>query len=512
MFSKMHCIYLRGIEGQEVTVEADVSDGLPGYNLVGYLASEVREGGDRVRTAIRNLNLKLPPKRITINLSPAGFRKEGTGFDLAIGAAVLAGYGCFPAGRLKNSVLLGELGLDGSMKGVSGALAIAAFAKERGYESLFLPEENVREASVIQGLRLIAVKSLRHFADMMTGKAPVAANQETCVRDLDKMNCYDVDFFFFFGQLLLRKAAETAAAGMHNMLMIGPAGTGKTMVARRMPTIMPAMDLEECIEISKIYSVSRLLSDQEPLILKRPFRNPHHTVSPQALAGGGGRPRPGEISLASGGILFLDELPEMGREALETLRQPLEERCVTITRLQGAVTYPANFQLVAAMNPCPCGHFPDRSRCSCTPAQIRKYLGRISGPLLDRIDICVEAAPVSYDEIRVNKGGESSASIRSRVERARKLQARRFRGLGIRCNAEMTGAMIRRFCVLDTESERLLEEVYQKKGMSARTYDRILKVARTIADLENEERIRCAHLYEALSFVSAKEQFWGRQE
>lgn len=509
MFSRTHCIYLRGMEGKEVSVEADVSDGLPSYNLVGYLASEVREGGDRVRTAIRNLGMGLLPKKITVNLSPADFRKEGTGFDLAIAAAVLAGYGRLPEEPLRQAVLLGELGLDGSLKGIPGVLAIAAFARERGYEKVFLPEENLREALVIQGLSFIGVKSLSHFVGMMTGKIPAKPVKDwSGGKNPRGLNSYEVDFSEVNGQRLLRKAAEVAAAGRHNMLLIGPAGTGKTMVAKRMPTIMPGMTMEESIEISKIYSISRLLSDEEPLILKRPFRSPHHTISPQALAGGGSRPRPGEISLATGGILFLDELPEMKRETLEVLRQPLEERKVTITRVQGAVSYPANFQLVAAMNPCPCGHYPDRSRCFCTQGQIRKYLGRISGPLLDRIDICVEAAPVAYQEMRQSEPNEDSASIRSRVEQARKIQEDRFRRLGIRCNGEMSGAHIRKFCTLEREAEEFLREVYQQMGLSVRMHDKILKVARTAADLEERDRISYGNLCEAVSYVRAKEQFW----
>ena len=346
------------MEGKNVTVEADVSDGLPGLILVGYLSSEVREGGDRVRTAIKNLGLSLPPKKITVNLSPADFRKEGTGFDLAIAAAILSSYGGFQAKDLEDAVFFGELGLDGTVRGIPGVMALTAQARESGFRRVFLPAENVKEASFIGGISLYGVWDLKHLVDMLSGKQSMRPEPPVNMKELqDTMNRYDVDFAELSGQPLLRRAAEVAAAGKHNLLVVGPAGAGKTMLARRMPTIMPGMDVAESIEISKIYSVSGLLTEKEPLVKIRPFRAPHHTVSVQALTGGGRRPKPGEISLATGGILFLDELPEFSRAALETLRQPLEDREVTVSRVEATVTYPANFQLVAAMNPCPCGHF-----------------------------------------------------------------------------------------------------------------------------------------------------------
>ena len=510
LFSKINSIYLRGMEGKNVTVEADVSDGLPGLILVGYLASEVREGGDRVRTAIKNLGLSLPPKKITINLSPADFRKEGTGFDLAIAVSILSAYGGFRAKDLEDAVLFGELGLDGTVRGIPGVMALTDQARESGFKRVFLPVENVKEASVIGGMELYGIRDLRHLLAVLSGKLPMQAEPTINMDELqNSMNRYEVDFSELSGQPLLRRAAEVAAAGKHNLLIVGPAGAGKTMLAKRMPTIMPGLDIAESIEISKIYSVSHLLTDKEPLIRIRPFRAPHHTVSVQALTGGGRRPKPGEISLATGGILFLDEFPEFSRAALETLRQPLEEREVTVSRVEASVTYPANFQLVAAMNPCPCGHFPDRSRCRCTDGQITRYLQKVSGPMLDRIDICVEAAPITYGDIKSSGNNESSREIRARVEQARKIQRERFAGENVRCNGEMSGRHIRKFCGLGREEEKFMEEIFEKLALSARMHDRILKVARTTADLAEEEKIRLADLCEAVSYVKSRDKFWG---
>ncbi len=510
MFAKINCMYLQGLYGCPVSVEADVSDGLPGYALVGYLASEVREAQDRVRTAIRNLGFSLPPKKITINLSPADIRKEGTGFDLAIAAAVLTAYGILEEKRMQGAVFMGELGLDGRVKGIPGVLAMAEAAKSLGFSRIFLSGENVREAAAIEGIGLVEVSDLKSMVDMLAGGAPIreyVRGREKTTEEADI--AYEEDFSEINGQPLLRRAAEVAVCGMHNLLLIGPAGSGKTMIARRMPTIMPALEPKERIEISKIYSVGHLLSNKEPLVRKRPFRAPHHTISPQALAGGGSRPKPGEISLATGGILFLDELPEMGRTAMETLRQPLEERKVTISRVQGSFCYPAGFQLVAAMNPCRCGYYPDLGRCHCTPSDRKRYLGRISRPLLDRIDICAEAAPVTYSEVAGSEKNESSAAIRARVETARRRQRERFCGLGILCNGEMRGSHVRSFCRLGYTESHFMREVFDELQLSARMYDRVLKVARTAADLEGKEEIGIRHLSEAVSYVRVREKYWG---
>ena len=461
MFGKVNSIYLQGMWGTQVSVEADVSGGLPGWSFVGYLASEVREAQDRVRTAIRNLGVELPPKKVTINLSPADLRKEGTGFDLAIAAAILTAYGIIPAPE-ETWLFLGELGLDGRIKGIPGALTLTVRAQELGFTRLFLPEENLEEASMIQGIGLVGAGDLKSLMELLKGAGPIKEYERRERPGTDTgQEKYAGDFSEVNGQKVLRRAAEVAVAGMHNLLMIGPAGSGKTMVARRLATILPAMTQEEQIEISKIYSVCNLLSGEEPLIRRRPFRAPHHTVSAQALTGGGSRPKPGEISLATGGILFLDELPEMSRGALEALRQPLEER-----------------------------------------------QGKISGPLLDRMDICVEAQAVTYEEMEGKAENESSASIRARVEAARAIQRERFKGLSIRCNGEMGGGQIRRFCPLNKEESEFMEHIFFSLGISVRMYGMSLKVARTAADLDGREQILTKDLSEAVSYVRIRQRYW----
>lgn len=511
MFGKVNAMCLQGLEGVSILVEADVSDGLPGYSFIGYLASEVKESQDRVRTAIRNLNLDLPPKKVTINLSPADFRKEGTGFDVPIAAAILMAHGLIKNEFMEEAVFIGELGLDGRIKSVPGILALTAWAKKVGYKRIFLPTSNLEEAAVIKDISLIGICDLQELYDVLCGrKKPLEYDRNSESKQKILLNKYQADFSEINGQPVLRRAAEVAAAGMHNLLIIGPAGSGKTMLAKRMPTILPKLDLEECIEISKIYSVSHLLSEEEPLIISRPFRSPHHTISAQALAGGGSRPKPGEISLATGGILFLDELPEMGRGVLEILRQPLEDRKINISRVNGSYSYPANFQLVAAMNPCPCGHYPDLSRCTCSLGQIKRYLSKVSRPLLDRIDICVEVTAVTYEDISGKQKNESSESIRRRVEAAREIQKARFKDLEIRCNSEMNGAMVKKYCYINNEERRFMKLVFEEMKLSVRMHDRILKVARTTADLEGREEILHRDLCEAISYVKVREKFWGQ--
>ncbi len=510
MFQKVYSLYLQGMKGIRISVEADVSDGLPGFNLVGFLSGEVREAQDRVRTAIRNIGFVLPPKRVTVNLSPADIKKEGTVFDLAIAVAILAAHGIIDTGGLNDTAFLGELGLDGSVRGIPGVLALSSSAVENGITRLVLPRENMREAAMIKGVRVIGANDLNEVVHILKNGIE---NAETC-EDMSKfevtdLNVYDVDFSEVNGQPMLRRAVEVAAAGMHNLLMIGPAGSGKTMVAKRIPTIMPKLEFSECIEISKIYSICHMLSEDEPLIKKRPFRAPHYTISAQALTGGGIKPKPGEISLATGGILFLDELAEMNSATLETLRQPLEERQVTISRVMGTVTYPANFQLVAALNPCRCGYYPE-ARCKCTPNERRRYLSKISRPLLDRIDICVEADAVTYSDVTGSNDNEPSSAIRKRVEAARDIQRDRFKDCeGIFCNGQMQGAQIRNSCVLGSEENSFMAEAFEELKLSARMYEKILKVARTIADLDNSESIRVRHLSEAILYGRVKERYWG---
>ncbi len=521
MYSEVCGIGLLGVEGCLVHVEADAQDGLPGFVMVGALAPEVREAGDRVRTALKNAGFSFPPQKVTVNLSPAGVHKRGTGFDLPIAAAVLGAYGKLRRENAAGAVLIGELGLDGAVKPVCGILPMVMEAKCRGKRTCFLPEENVREGRIIPDMRIIGVGHIRELTGLLeaeSGRAGDAAGVREAGRDRERepeepaeeifRESYDVDYREVRGQLLAKRATEVAVAGRHNLLYIGPAGTGKTMIAERIPTIMPSCTMEEMLEISKIYSVCGLLPRERPYMNRRPFRSPHHSATAQALSGGGANPVPGEMSLASGGVLFLDELPEFSRYAIEMLRQPLENHKIVLSRVHGRYEFPADFMLVAAANPCPCGYFPDRNRCRCSEDQIRRYLGRISKPILDRIDICTEAAPVTFGELRDELPAESSAVIRGRVERVRQVQKERFAGREIRFNSQMNGDDIRAYCGLSREDERFFRELYRRKGLSARAYTRILKVARTIADLEGAEHIGHAHLCEAIGYRSLEEKYW----
>ena len=509
MYSKVHSVGIKGVEGVPIFVEADVSEGLPGFSMVGYLSSEVKEAQDRVRTALKNSGFRLPARKITINLSPADIRKEGTAFDLPIAVAILTASGMIAPGALIDSVISGELGLDGQIKPVRGALSITLAAKKDGKRQCFLPRENVREGLVIEGIEIIGVDHLKDLTDLLNFPEKQRADCHGNEWLKGQEEFYGADFSEIGGQLLLRRATEVAVAGMHNILYIGPAGTGKTMLAKRIPTIMPSLSLEEAVEISKIYSVCGLLSQERPLMTIRPFRSPHHTISPTALAGGGRIPKPGEISLASGGVLFLDELPEFEKNTIEILRQPLEERKITVSRMFGAYEFPADFMMAAAMNPCACGFFPDRTRCRCSEQQVRKYLSRISKPLLDRIDICAESGAVTYEELQENKGGESSASIRARVEGARRIQKKRFEGQGMHFNSSMKKAQIREFCSLGKKEQEFLKSVYENLGLSVRGYEKILKVSRTIADLEGCDIIKKDHLAEAVGLRSLEGKYWG---
>lgn len=512
MFSKVFSGALKGIEGSLVQVEADVGNGLPGFQLVGYLAAEVKEAQDRVRTALKNEGFRLPAMKITVNLSPANVRKEGTAFDLPIAVAVLASYGhLVHAELLAESAFVGELGLDGSVKPVKGTLSLVTAFRDAGLRRCFLPAMNLHEGLAIQGIDVIPVERLLEVVQMMNDPAQLCPAQRSSSCEDELQAVYPVDYQEVNGQKLLKRATEIAVAGHHNILYIGPAGSGKSMVARRIPTIMPPLSPKERLEVSKVYSVCGLLPQGKALLSERPFRNPHHTISPLALTGGGNVPRPGELSLASRGVLFLDEFPEFQRRTIEVLRQPLEERKITISRAHGTCEFPTDFMLVAAMNPCPCGYYPDRSRCTCQESQIRRYLGKISGPLLDRIDLCVEAAPVSYQEVRGKEANESSAEIRKRVEAAWEIQKERFLGTSLCFNSEMGGNEIKRYCRLKNEEEAFLREVYQKLNLSARGCQRILKVARTIADLDGMAEVGREHLSEAAGYRSLEEKYWGRE-
>ena len=497
------------MEGYLVEVEADVSDGLPGFHMVGCLASEVKEAEERVRTAIRNSGFQLYARKITVNLSPANVRKDGTGWDLAVAVAVLAAYGIVKPLILTDTAFLGEVGLDGRIKPVRGILSLMMALEKTGIRRCFLAEENVKEGLAARTVEIVKIRDLKELAFLLNH--PEQIQNEVLSETLDEKKSYPVDFSEVHGQQLVRRATEVAVAGRHNILYIGPPGSGKSMIARRIPTIMPELSRKEQLEVSQVYSICGLLPNGGELMKIRPFRSPHHTISAQALTGGGRSPRPGEISLASRGVLFLDEMPEFQKKTLEMLRQPMEDRKITISRIYGTCEFPAHFMLAAAMNPCPCGYFPDRNRCSCTDHQVRQYLRKISRPMLDRIDICAEAAAVSYQDIRSSADGESSADIRKRVEAARSIQSRRFSGTGILFNSEMGNSEIRRYCRLEPEDDRFLQRVFRKMRLSARGCHKILRVARTIADLEGADTIGRSHLMEAVGYRELEEQYWGKE-
>ncbi|MEY8337263.1 YifB family Mg chelatase-like AAA ATPase [Lachnospiraceae bacterium 62-35] len=509
MFCKVNSVGIMGIEGYLVGVEADVGNGLPGFTMVGYLAAEVKEARDRVQTALKNSGFQLNARKITVNLSPADIRKDGTAYDLPIAVAVLAAFGIIRQDWLENVVIVGELGLNGEIRKIHGAISIAACAKKEGIEVCLVPQENAEEARSFGPELVIGVSSLREVVDLLNHPEKKGRVEKRRI-PARKPPSYSVDFSEVNGQAVMKRATEIAVAGMHNILYIGSAGTGKSMIAKRIPTIMPALTCEESLEVSKIYSVSGLLPEKVPWMWERPFRSPHHSVTPQAMAGGGRIPKPGEISLASGGVLFLDELPEFSSDVLELLRQPMEDRKIVISRLRDTCEFPANTMVAASMNPCPCGFFPDRRRCRCTPEKIRKYLSRISGPLLDRMDICVEASPVTYEMMRRKEENESSALIRSRIEKAREIQKRRFTGRRIFFNSEMGKRELEEFCLLGKTEEDFLKEQFALMEMSARGCTKILKVARTIADLDGQGNIAAAHLCEAVGFRGLEEKYWGR--
>lgn len=510
LFSKVYSGGLRGLDGYLVQVEADISDGLPGFHMVGYLASEVREAEDRVRTAMKNSGFVLPPMRITVNLSPADIRKGGTGFDLPIAIAVLAAYGMLQSSILEQSAFLGELGLDGQVKPIKGVLPLVLKLQGMGFKRCYLPAGNTAEGLAAGQMEIVSVSSLKALTEILNRPEDIVP----AVRNSEELFAapreYPVDFSEVSGQQLARRATEIAAAGQHNILYLGPPGSGKSMIAQRIPTIMPDMSAEERLELSKVYSVCGMLPSGGALAGLRPFRAPHHTISPQALTGGGKIPKPGEISMASRGVLFLDELPEFHKAALEILRQPLEEHKVMISRVWGTCEFPAQFMLAAAMNPCPCGYYPDRNRCSCTSGQVQKYLGKISRPLLDRIDICVEMSPVTYRDIRGGEENEPSACIRERVERARAIQRKRFEELPIFFNSEMKNRDIKRFCVLGIKEEEFLKSTFGRMQLTARGCHKILKVARTIADLDGTEQIAKHHLSEAIGYRELENKYWKK--
>ncbi len=510
MISMLNSTALCGIDGYIVDVETDISNGMPGFDIVGLPDAAVKESKERIRAAVKNTGLTFPSKRITVNLAPADIRKEGAHFDLPIALGILAASEQLDGKKCQDAIFLGELSLNGDLRRINGVLPMVISAYQKGIRKVFLPLENANEAAVIEGVQVFGAKSLEEILSHFIGKKEILPTAVDVAALLENQDRVRYDFSEVKGQDFVKRALEIAAAGGHNVLMIGPPGSGKTMIAQRIPSILPDMTFEESLEVTKVHSIAGSLSASSPLVSERPFRHPHHTISSVGLSGGGTNPKPGEISLSHNGVLFMDELPEFRRDSLEAMRQPLEDGEVTITRAGGTATYPCSVMLVASMNPCPCGYYGDRNReCTCTQSQILKYMSKISGPMLDRIDLHIEVPSVKYDELETKEKGESSAEIKQRVDKARKVQTQRYKDAGVYSNSQLTPELMNRYCALGDEANTLLRQAFESLGLSARAHNRILKVARTIADLAGSQNIEVEHIAEAIQYRALDKKFFN---
>lgn len=506
MFCKVNGAGLNGLNAYPVDIEIEVSRGIERFDIVGLADAAVRESRERIKSAFRSSELQLPATSVTVNLAPADVKKSGSLYDLGIAAAILDALGEIPR-ETDDAAFIGELSLSGEVRAVDGVLPMAIMLKKQGIRRIFVPYDNAYEASVVEGLEVYGVKSLRALRDHLCDKSPIEPTPQYIPALKNAAEC--PDFSDVRGQTFAKKALEVAACGGHNIIMIGAPGSGKSMLAKRIPSILPAMTFEESIETTNIYSIAGMIDKNSPLITSRPFRSPHHTVSTAGLTGGGSVPKPGEISLSHNGVLFLDELAEFSRQTLEVLRQPLEDQKVSISRASGTVTYPCSIMLVAAMNPCPCGYYGHPSKkCVCTQKQVTQYLSKISGPLLDRFDLHIEVAPVEYESLASEAKEEPSSAIRERVQRAREIQNKRFRGTGITCNARITSDILRDVCRLTPSANELLKDVFERLGLSARAYDKILKVSRTVADMDGSDQIDRSHILQAVRYRTLDRKFW----